>query len=159
LLLSSLEASASSDMPFFDRHSDKVMPDCSAFPNLKSSPDVQVLRNARYHCVSYNLIVLDWYLKEWLKATATSQAELVRRTGYPKAKVSDLATGNQRYNRDILNDIATALNIHPFELLLHPDEAMAQRRMRKLAEQMVRIPHGGSVGDPNEEPIDTRKVG
>jgi transcriptional regulator with XRE-family HTH domain len=75
---------------------------------------------------------------------ATSQAELVRRTDYPKAKVSDLVTGKQRYNRDILNDVANALNIHPYELLMHPSDAMAQRRMRKLAEQMVQIPHGGT---------------
>jgi transcriptional regulator with XRE-family HTH domain len=159
LLLSSLEASASSDMPFFDRHSERVMPDCSAFLNPKSSGEVQVIRNARYRCVSYNLIVLDWYLKEWLAATTTSQAELVRRTDYPKAKVSDLVTGKQRYNRDILNDIAAALNIHPFELLLHPSDAMAQRRIRKLAEQMVHIPQSGTVGDPDEEMIDTRKTG
>jgi transcriptional regulator with XRE-family HTH domain len=103
--------------------------------------------------------VLDWYLKEWLAATHTSQAEIVRRTDYPKAKVSDLVTGKQRYNRDILNDIASALNVYPFELLLHPSDAMAQRRMRKLAEQMVQIPHAGTAIDLDEELPSTRKAG
>src|SRR4051812_14299433 len=85
LLLPSLAATASSDNPCCLRQSERVMPDCSAFLNHKSSGSVQVLRNARYRRVSYNLIVLDWYLKEWLAATTTSQAELVRRTDYPKA--------------------------------------------------------------------------
>jgi transcriptional regulator with XRE-family HTH domain len=135
------------------------MPGCSAFPNSLSSVDVQFSRNARYRRVSYNLIVLDWYLKEWLKATNTTQAELVRRTDYPKAKVSDLVTGKQRYNRDILNDVAAALNVHPFELLMHPSDAMAQRRIRKLAEEMVQIPHAGVAIDIEDEPTVTRKAG
>lgn len=101
--------------------------------------------------------MLDWYLKEWLAATHTSQADLVRRTDYPKAKISDLANGKQRYNRDILNDIAHALNIHPFELLMHPSDAMAQRRMKKLAEQMVQIPVGGVAIDIDADDLGDRK--
>jgi hypothetical protein len=127
---------------------------CSDILNTKSIAPVQVLRNAKWHRVSYNLIVLDWYLKEWLAATETSQAELGRRTDYPKAKVSDLVTGKQRYNRDILNDVSKALNIYPYELLMHPDDAMAQRRMVQAIEKFVKIPHGGSAG---ELPDDKRK--
>lgn len=115
------------------------------------------MRNAKYRRVSYNLIVLDWYLKEWLDSSKTSQAELGRRTDYPKAKVSDLVTGKQRYNRDILNDIAKALNLYPYELLMHPDDAMAQRRMLKAMEQFVRIPHGGTAGDHPAEAAERRK--
>jgi transcriptional regulator with XRE-family HTH domain len=135
------------------------MAHCSDFLNPKSIGVVQVIGNARYRRVSYNLIVLDWYFNEWLAATATTQAEIVRRTDYPKAKVSDLATGKQRYNRDILNDIANALNVKPFELLMHPSEAMAQRRIKRLAEQMVQIPHGGSLDDLTEKTTTTRKAG
>lgn len=101
---------------------------------------VQFLRNAKYRCVSYNLIVLDWYLKEWLASTGTSQADLCRLTDYPKAKVSDLVTGKQRYNRDILNDIAKALNVYPYELLMHPADAMAQRQMRDAASKIAQVP-------------------
>jgi hypothetical protein len=95
--------------------------------------------------------VLDWYLKEWLQATATSQADLVRLTDYPKAKVSDLVTGKQRYNRDILNDIAAALNLTPPDLLMHPEDVMALRRMRAAAEQIVGVPFGGVVTDEDAE--------
>jgi transcriptional regulator with XRE-family HTH domain len=158
LLLSSLEATASSESPCSLRHSDKVMLNGSAFLNIKSSGNVQFFGNAKVCRASYNLYVLDWHLKEWLAATGTSQAELCRRTDYPKAKVSDLVTGKQRYNRDVLNDVAHALNIQPYELLMHPADAMAQRRMRRLAEQMVQIPHGGSTTDI-EEISPARKAG
>jgi transcriptional regulator with XRE-family HTH domain len=131
----------------------------SDFLNQKSIGSVQVLRNARYRRLPYNLIVLDWYLNEWLETLQVSQAELGRRTDYPKAKVSDLANGKQRYNRDILNDIAHALNVQPFELLMHPADAMAQRRIRKLAEEMVQIPHGGTVVDLEDRETETRKAG
>lgn len=98
--------------------------------------------------------MLDWYLKEWLKATNTSQAELGRLTDYPKAKVSDLVTGKQRYNRDILNDVSKALNIAPHELLMHPEDAMALRQMRKAASEIVRVPYAGTAGDePDEKKI------
>lgn len=117
---------------------------------------VQIRRNAKYWHGPYNLIVLDWYLADWLKTLQVKQADLVRLTDYPKAKISDLVTGKQRYNRDILNDIATALNIKPHELLMHPDDAMALRRMRQLAEQMV-IPSLGGVA--SDEPAVTRKAG
>lgn len=101
--------------------------------------------------------MLDWYLKEWLEATDTSQAELCRLTDYPKAKVSDLVTGKQRYNRDILNDIASALNLYPYELLMPPEDAYAQRRMMKALEQFVKIPHGGTAGDLPGEKEERRK--
>ena len=102
--------------------------------------------------------MLDWYLKEWLAATNTSQADLVRLTDYPKAKVSDLVTGKQRYNRDILNDVANALNVYPFELLMHPSEAFARRRITKLAEEMVKVPHGGTAIDLDEPVSAARKT-
>jgi transcriptional regulator with XRE-family HTH domain len=99
--------------------------------------------------------VLDWYLREWLAATGTSQADLVRLTDYPKAKMSDLVTGKQRYNRDILNDISKALNINPHELLMHPEDAMALRQLRASARAIVKVPFGGVAGD---EEAETRKT-
>lgn len=111
---------------------------------------VREIGNARYRLCPYNLIVLDWYLNDWLQTLQVSQADLVRLTDYPKAKVSDLATGKQRYNRDILNDIANALNLKPHELLMHPSDAMAQRRIKKLAEEMVGVPLVGTAGETDE---------
>jgi transcriptional regulator with XRE-family HTH domain len=134
------------------------MTQCSDFLNTKSIGSVRFLRNAKYRRASYNLIVLDWYLKEWLATTDTTQAELGRLTDYPKAKVSDLVTGKQRYNRDILNDVAKALNVFPYELLMHPEDAMAQRQMRAAARTIVKVPYGGTAGDlPSEAPSGKRK--
>ena len=127
------------------------MSECSDFLNTKSSEAVQFLRNAKRPPVSYNPIVLDWFLRDWLAATDTSQADLVRATDYPKAKVSDLVGGKQRYNRDIVNDVSRALNIEPFELLMHPEDAMAMRRMRQAAETIVRVPFGGIATDHPDE--------
>lgn len=132
---------------------------CSDFLNTKSRGPVQICGNAKYWRTSYNLIVLDWYINEWLKTLQVSQADLVRLTDYPKAKVSDLCTGKQRYNRDILNDVAAALNIEPFELLMHPADAMQKRRMARLATQMVRPEFGGVAVDIEEEIARIRKAG
>lgn len=80
----------------------------------------------------------DWYLKEWLGTLEVSQADLCRSTGYPKAKVSELATGKSRYNRDNIATIADALHLRPHELLMHPKEAMALRQIRSDAAEIVR---------------------
>lgn len=121
-----------------------------------SSPDVRFIGNAKYERVSYNLIVLTWFIKEWLEATNTTQADLVRLTDYPKAKVSDLVNGKQRYNEDIINDIAKALNVYPYELLMHPERAFAARRLAQAVEQFIPIQRGGTAGD--ELPATTRKT-
>lgn len=102
--------------------------------------------------------MIDWYFNEWLAETNTSQADIVRLTDYPKAKVSDLSTGKQRYNRDILNDIAKALKIRPFELLMHPQDAIAQRQMLQAVEKFVKIPHGGTADDLPAEEENGRKA-
>lgn len=98
--------------------------------------------------------MFDWYLREWLKSTETSQAKLCELTGYPKAKVSELVNGKQRYNRDILNDISLALHLEPHELLMHPEDAMGLRQLKAAAKQIVRVPFGGVAVD---EDVTTRK--
>lgn len=75
----------------------------------------------------------DWFLEAWLSATATTQAALCRRTGWDKRKASFLVNGRQEYRRTEINEAALALNVEPFELLMHPDDAMALRRMRRDA--------------------------
>ena len=61
------------------------------------------------------------------------QVQLADRAGWDKRKTSDLVTGKQPYKRDTLNEAALALNIAPYELLMHPDDAMALRRLRDTA--------------------------
>jgi hypothetical protein len=80
----------------------------------------------------------DWYLKEWLSYYGKKQADVVRDLDWNKARVSLTASGKQPYNRDDVNEIAMYLNLSPFELLLHPDDAMALRRLR---EDMIRLAH------------------
>lgn len=75
----------------------------------------------------------DWYLKEWIATLRTKQAAVIRETGYPKSKMSKLVNGSQPYDRDTVNEISTALRISPYELLMHPDDAMRIRRLRETA--------------------------
>lgn len=75
----------------------------------------------------------DWHLRQWMRATGTSQAALMERTGWDKRKASFLVNGQQPYKRDVINEAAAALNIAPFELLMHPDDAFAIRRLRESA--------------------------
>lgn len=73
----------------------------------------------------------DWYLAQWLRYYGKSQADMARDTGWNKAKVSLTASGKQAYSRDDVNEAAEYLNIRPYELLMHPDDAMAMRQFRK----------------------------
>lgn len=79
----------------------------------------------------------DWFLKAWMAALKIRQSDIMKATGYPKATMSDLSTGKQRYNRDVINHIAAAMHIRPYELLMHPDEAMAIRRVRESAARIA----------------------
>lgn len=74
------------------------------------------------------------------------QAKLCALTGWDKRKASELVTGKQRYNRDSLNEAAGALQIRPFELLMHPSDAMALKRLRDTAVQIAADP--GTAYDP-----------
>ena len=94
--------------------------------------------------------VFDWHLADWLASKEMSQADLCRATGFPKAKVSELVNGKSRYNRDVVNTIATALNIYPFELLMHPEDANRIRRLRETALQIAAENAPKEHGD-NEE--------
>lgn len=68
-----------------------------------------------------------------------TQAELGRRTGWSKATCNDIFHGRTDYYRQILNEAAAALNVSPFELLMHPSEANQLRSIstavRLAAEQ------------------------
>ncbi len=58
-----------------------------------------------------------------------SQVEMMNRTGWSKAKMSQLYNDKQDFNSAILQEASTALNCAPHELLMHPDDAMRSRRM------------------------------
>lgn len=75
----------------------------------------------------------DWFLTEWMKTLEVRAVDLVRETGMGKATISDIVNGRTDYYRVLVNEIARVLRIEPFELLMHPDEAFALRRLRASA--------------------------
>lgn len=52
--------------------------------------------------------------------------------------------GEQQYTRDAVNEVSAYLNLRPYELLMHPDEAM---RLRRLREDAIRIAHDNETPD------------
>lgn len=92
----------------------------------------------------------DWFLSQWLRATGKKQADIVKDLEWNKARVSLMARGVQPYDRDSVNELAAYLNIRPHELLMHPDDAMAIRRLRA---EMVRLAHETPETDSDSEPL------
>lgn len=91
----------------------------------------------------------DWYLREWLKTLRKKQADLVRDLDWNKARVSLMLRGEQQYTRDAVNEVAAYLSVHPYELLMHPDDAMALRRLRT---DLVRVAHDAESITTEAEP-------
>jgi transcriptional regulator with XRE-family HTH domain len=81
----------------------------------------------------------DWFLVEWMQSTKMTQAELSRRTGWPKATANEIYHGKTSYYRQILNEAASALNVQPYELLMPPEEAYHVRRLRTVVEEEHRL--------------------
>ena len=77
----------------------------------------------------------DWFLAEWMASKNITQAELGRRCGWSKATTNDIYHGKTEYYRAILNQVATALEVFPWELLMPPAEANRIKRWRAAFEQ------------------------
>ncbi len=71
----------------------------------------------------------NWYLREWMDTLEVSQTDLIEATDLSKATISLLCNDQQDYNPSYIRDMAIALKISPYELLMHPDDAMALRRL------------------------------
>lgn len=79
-----------------------------------------------------------WFLREWMKACGIeTQAKMMELTGWSKATMSQLYNGKQDFNSKFLTEAADALGIERHELLMTPEIAMAQRRLRQAAIQIV----------------------
>lgn len=72
----------------------------------------------------------DWYLAQWLSTCGKEQADLEKDLEWNKSKASLMLRGKQRYHRDDINEVAAWLNLQPYELLMHPSDAMAIRQLR-----------------------------
>lgn len=75
----------------------------------------------------------DWYLQEWMRTLGVNQTVLAEACGWNTSTMNGIYHGRTSYYRDILNLIASKLNIQPFELLMPPDRAMAFRRFQEAA--------------------------
>lgn len=79
-----------------------------------------------------------WFLREWMAvAGITKQSKMMELTGWSKATMSQLYNGQQDFSTPILETASAALNCEPAELLMHPDRAMAIRRLRETAAIIV----------------------
>lgn len=97
----------------------------------------------------------DWYLRQWLKTLGKRQADIVRDLDWNKARVSLTVSGKQPYSRDDVNEVAKYLNLYPYELLMHPDDAMSMRRLRS---EMIRLAHENIVETADVAEGGERKV-
>lgn len=120
---------------------------CSHIPNLDASSFVRTSRADSSRESSYHANMARrgipknppaWYLPEWMRACGVeTQAAMMEKTGWSKAKMSQLYTGKQDFNSEILRETAQALGVERHELLLPPEVAMAIRRLRQAAVQIV----------------------
>lgn len=78
----------------------------------------------------------DWFLGDWLRSFCKKQADVVRDLGWNKSKISLMLRGIQPYTRAEVNEISAYLEISPHELLMHPSDAYA---IRRLHADMLRI--------------------
>src|SRR4051812_15514713 len=89
----------------------------------------------------------DWYLQEWMKTLRVSQARLAKRLDWSVSTMNDVYHGRTSYYRQILNQVASALHVQPFELLMHPDDAMAYRRMSQALRAIDQSPRLRALGE------------
>lgn len=73
----------------------------------------------------------DWYLKEWLRSLGKTQQWVADQLELQKSKISRKASGTTPYDRDDINAISALLHLQPYELLMHPEDAMEIRSLRK----------------------------
>lgn len=66
-----------------------------------------------------------------------TQTAMREKTGWSKASMSQLYSGKQDFNSKILREAADALGIEAHELLMAPERAMAARRLRAAAVEIV----------------------
>lgn len=114
--------------------------------NSRASEKVCSLRNDATVRISYirkmakrarPIRFTNWHLRDWMETLRVRQADMIERTGWSKTTMSLLYHNQQDYSPRIVEEAALALNLQPFELLMHPADAMAMRRVRDSALQIA----------------------
>lgn len=120
---------------------------------LIMKPFVRTYRNDFAHRSTHNWTMarrgkperINWYLREWMDMAFPTargrQAKMSELTGWSKATTSQLYNNDQDYSPKVVNEAAAALKAEPWELLMPPERAMALRRFRSAAEDIVTLVH------------------
>jgi transcriptional regulator with XRE-family HTH domain len=140
-------------MPAFAERSEVrgcSIPASSHITNLMATPKVRTFSADLPDRLSYYANMakrrgvpkqINWYLREWMEACGLdgrgAQAKMMKLTGWSKATMSQLFNGTQDYSPKIIKEAALALNVEEFELLMPPAKAMALRRYRESAAEVV----------------------
>lgn len=77
---------------------------------------------------------IGWYLNEWLGLLKMNQKEFAQATGWTQGYVSMLCAGKRGYSQKCLEITASALGLHPSELLMPPPRALRIRKMLAAGE-------------------------
>lgn len=80
-----------------------------------------------------------WYLKEWRKHAGYSLERLAEVIGTSKGHLGDIERGTRRYNEDILEQLALALNTTPADILRRRPQDPAGIEVKGLEPEQVRI--------------------
>lgn len=72
------------------------------------------------------------YVREWMQSVGLKQSDLVKQLDWSKAKANAVWHGEQRYNEDMLGEVATLVNAEIYELLMPPEDAHRLRRLRAV---------------------------
>lgn len=106
------------------------------------------------------------FLPEWLASVGLIQADLCKELGWSKAKANAVWNHQQRYNEDMLAEIASLVNARTWELLMSPEEAHRLRRQQaaliEAAQAGAGAPKDGGAPSPQvvtPAPASRRKAG
>lgn len=79
----------------------------------------------------------DWYLRDWCDQLGIKQSHLAQKTDWSKGRTWYIWHGETQYTREIVDAVARALSVEPYELFMPPAEALAIRRLRETARVIV----------------------
>lgn len=105
------------------------------------------------------VVDVGWYLPEWMDTLRVRQSDMVARAGWSKTTASLLYNRQQDYSPRLVEEASAALNVAPFELLLHPEDAMAIRRLRDSAVTIAADRHRTFTAAPVDDTTGGRKAG
>lgn len=105
-------------------------------------------------CYLWNMVEApehDWFLREWMTQRPLKAARIGELLGWQKSKVSRLVNGKTPYDRDIVNALSKLLDIEPYELLMHPRDALAMRQIRESVYRIAAEARQSYIPEPERD--------